>query len=156
MYGGRALSKEIICGKLYASWCHYCKDLQQPWQQLLDILSKDMVCVNKEVALGDKDESQHDAILSILTKQLGARQKIQVQNGYPTIFKLDNYKNVVYHKGARTLEELHKFFTGKHLGRNPGYKKRVRKQSGGCGWLWPRSRRSGRKAGTRRRSARKF
>jgi hypothetical protein len=154
--------KQIVCGKLYASWCHFCKDLEEPWKQLLTGLSKDpnhVVCINKEVALGDEDESKHDAILTTLTKQLGARQKIQVKGGYPTIFKLDNFNNVVYHEGARTLEELTKFFaplasqfnglrSKKHLVQNTGSNRK--KQTGGC-WPW-----TTRKTHRRRRSVRKF
>lgn len=166
----REAPKQIVCGKLYASWCHFCKDLEEPWKQLLSGLSKDpnhVVCINKEVALGDEDESRHDEILNTLTKQLGARQKIKVNGGYPTIFKLDNFNNVVYHEGARTLEALRKFFspwTGqvkgprskKHLGQNTGSRNKNRKkQTGGCGGVWSFPWPTPRKT-RRRRSGRKF
>lgn len=81
-----------------------------------------MACVVKDIPIGDEeDEQKRNTMLDELTTQLKANQKISVQNGYPTIFKLDDHNNVVYHEGERTLDNLYQFFTGrpfKHPGQN--------------------------------------
>lgn len=109
----------IVCGKLFASWCHYCKDLQQPWLDTMAAIGKQYEYMSKEVALGDvQDEKLHGPILQKLSQKMGARQIIKVDGGYPTIFKVDTFGNVVYHKGARTTEALYQFFTGRPLRRH--------------------------------------
>jgi len=154
--------KQIVCGKLYASWCHYCKELKGPWKQVIQMLQRDksMVCVNKEVALGDiQDEEKQQDMLKSLTTTLNAKQDIAVKGGYPTIFKLDPFHNVVYYEeGPRTVEGLYQFFTGQslppsrslHLSRNTRSKR-----TGGCGWFtqqkWRRSRRSSSRSSRNRR-----
>jgi hypothetical protein len=128
------MQKQIVCGKLYATWCHYCKELKGPWKQVIQLLQRDksVVCVSKEVALGDvQDDQKQQEILKMLTKKLNAKQEIAVKGGYPTIFKLDPFHNVVYYEnGPRTVEGLYQFFTGKplqprlHLVRNTGTQRR--------------------------------
>lgn len=116
------MAKQIVCGKLYASWCHFCKDLKEPWNQLISILNKEMpmVCIVKDIAIGDEeDEQKRNSMLENLTSQLKANQKINVQKGYPTIFKLDDNNNVVYHEGNRTVDDMYQFFTGRPL-KHPG------------------------------------
>ena len=133
----REYMSEIVCGKLIASWCHFCKDLQGPWKKVIQMLQRDksLVCVSKEVALGDvQDEQKQQNMLKSLTTELNAKQDIVVKGGYPTIFKLDPFNNVVYYEdGPRTVEGLYQFFTGKSLAqrrsvhtlRNTGSKRRA-------------------------------
>lgn len=112
------MAKQIVCGKLYASWCHFCKDLKEPWEKLILILNKEMpmACIVKDIPIGDEeDEQKRNSMLENLTAQINANQKINVQNGYPTIFKLDDHNNVVYHDGERTVENMYQFFTGRPL-----------------------------------------
>lgn len=136
--------KQIVCGKLYASWCHYCKELKGPWKQVIEMLQRDksLVCVSKEVALGDvQDEQKQQEILKSLTQQLNAKQDIAVKGGYPTIFKLDPFYNVVYYEGPRTVEALYEFFSGKsaqHPGDNTVSKRRRKTTTGGCWWSKPK------------------
>ena len=116
------MAKQIVCGKLYASWCHYCKDLQGPWAELLSHLNRDstLVCTVKDIPLGDEnDETKRQNMLDTLKKQLNANQNINVQGGYPTIFKLDDHQNVVYYDGNRTVDGMYQFFTGRPLKRHP-------------------------------------
>lgn len=151
--------KQIVCGKLYASLCHYCKELKGPWKQVIQMLQRDksLVCVSKEIALGDvQDEQKQQDMLKSLTTQLNAKQDIVVKGGYPTIFKLDPFNNVVYYEeGPRTVEGLYHFFTGNsltqnlHPSRNTGSKRRA----GGCGWF---TQQRHKKKTWRRRSRRKF
>lgn len=137
-----AADKKIVCGKLFASWCHFCKELKGPWKKVIAMMQRDksMVCVSKEMALGDeKDEQKQQDMLTSLTQELQAKQNIAVQGGYPTIFKLDPFNNVVYFEGPRTVEGLYQFFTGKSLPHSLTHSSSARKRrigGGGCGSSW--------------------
>lgn len=160
--------KQIVCGKLYASWCHYCKELKGPWKRVLQLLQRDksLVCVSKEVALGDvQDEQKQKDLLKSLTQELQAKQDIEVKGGYPTIFKLDPFNNVVYYEeGPRTVEGLYQFFTGKSLtpslhtslNTRPASSKKQTRREGGCGWSWFTQKRKWRRRSSNSRRQRKF
>jgi|Laugresbdmm110sn_2_1035109.scaffolds.fasta_scaffold06359_2 thiol-disulfide isomerase/thioredoxin len=138
---------EVVCGKLFASWCHFCKELKQPWAKMLKQLKKHKVCVVKEVPVGDvQDEKKRNVILKALTDELHAKQPIAPQGGYPTIFKLDDVHNVVYFNGDRTADAMLEFFLGKPSLLKQQQKKqkksnttmrRRQRRSGGCGWWGP-------------------
>jgi hypothetical protein len=137
-------ANEVVCGKLYASWCHYCKELKKPWAKMLKELKKHKVCVVKEVPLGDvQDEMKRNAILKALTDELHAKQPIAAQGGYPTIFKLDELKNVIYFDGDRTAEAMLDFFMGKPQFQQQGKVQRRRTRRGvrRGGW-WSKSKKT--------------
>ena len=107
--------------------------MKTPWDKLILILNKEMpmACIVKDIPLGDEeDEQKRNTILETLTAELKSNQKIDVQNGYPTIFKLDNFNNVVYHEGDRTLEDMYQFFTGRPL-KHPGQNLSLIKEENG-------------------------
>jgi hypothetical protein len=134
-----AADKKIVCGKLFASWCHFCKELKGPWKKVIAMMQRDksMICISKEMALGDeKDEQKQQDMLLSLTQELQAKQNIAVQGGYPTIFKLDPFNNVVYFEGPRTVQGLYQFFTGKSLPHTVPHSSSVRKRrTGGSSWF---------------------
>jgi|AntAceMinimDraft_6_1070360.scaffolds.fasta_scaffold00066_14 thiol-disulfide isomerase/thioredoxin len=87
---------------LYAEWCHHCQQLKPEWANLKDSL-QDIQFVEIEESSPIKDEQ-----INILEKITNG---ISIQNnGYPTIFKVQN-GTPIYYNGPRTMDNMRDFFT---------------------------------------------
>ena len=85
---------KTVIGKLYATWCGHCVELEPVWKKMKKLRGVEFV------------EIEYENIQQGLEK-LNARFKtdVKVNDGYPTIFKIEHGK-VEYYNGARTLSEL--------------------------------------------------
>jgi thiol-disulfide isomerase/thioredoxin len=88
---------KTVVGKLYATWCGHCVELEPVWKKMKKLRGIEFV------------EIEYDNITQGLEK-LNARFKtdVKVNDGYPTIFKIERGK-VEYYNGERTLPELTKW-----------------------------------------------
>ena len=90
----------IIIGKLYAEWCMHCKNLEPIWKNLKEDL-KDKI-ENKELEIVEFEETKDQIKLEEFKK----KYPVEIQGGYPTLFKIDKEGNITYYSGERELESL--------------------------------------------------
>ena len=88
---------KTVIGKLYATWCGHCVELEPVWKKMKKLRGVEFV------------EIEYENIIQGLEK-LNARFKtnVKVNDGYPTIFKIERGQ-VEYYNGKRTLPELTKW-----------------------------------------------
>jgi hypothetical protein len=95
------MSKTVV-GKLYMVGCGHCDALVEPWNEMKKNVEK------KVMVLNDIESKETDK-LEELNKQ--HRANVEVQGGYPTIYKIKHGGNVEYYNGERTSKELIRWAT---------------------------------------------
>ena len=99
------MGKTIVVGKLYMVGCGHCEMLEQPWNEMKKkvggkvMFAEDIEAAetNKLAELNDKHESN-----------------VEVQGGYPTIYKIKHGGKVEYYNRERTAKELIRWVTNKN------------------------------------------
>ncbi len=97
-------SKQIFVGKLHANWCIHCKSLAPEWAKMRKILSK----TKDKYRFVSIEQSKEARDLERLNKYLGLAEddkKVQMKEGYPTIFKVVDGV-VEYYNGPRMTQNL--------------------------------------------------
>ncbi len=107
---------ELVVGKLYADWCGHCQTLAPEWDTMkTSIKNKIKKGGNKfkKVDIVEIEESVQDSKLPALNSKYldGSKDKVEVQGGYPTIFKIDGGR-VHYYGGERTAEKMEQWAIG--------------------------------------------
>lgn len=93
----------IIVGKLFAKWCVHCKNLESIWKNMKEEL-KDKI-ESKELKIVEFEETDDKEKLEDFKKEY----PVDIQGGYPTIFKINKEGNITYYSGDRDLESLKKW-----------------------------------------------
>ena len=107
---------KTVVGKLYMVGCGHCDALVEPWKQMKEKVEK------KVMVAGDIEAAENHK-LDELNKQHGS--KVEVQGGYPTIYKIKRGGKVEYYNGERTASKLIGWaLQGKQSFRNKKSKKR--------------------------------
>lgn len=90
-----------VVGKIYSNGCGHCVAMENPWDDLKNSLKEKIVFKDIEAS------SNMDAELKTLNETYlnGSEQKVSLQQGYPTIYKIDNGK-VSYYDGIRETEPM--------------------------------------------------
>jgi thiol-disulfide isomerase/thioredoxin len=97
-------SKQIFVGRLHADWCIHCKSLKPEWAKMKKILSK----IQGKYRFVSIEQSKEAQDLERLNKYLGLvenEKKVQMKEGYPTIFKVVDGV-VEYYNGPRMAQNL--------------------------------------------------
>jgi thiol-disulfide isomerase/thioredoxin len=97
-------SKQIFVGRLHANWCIHCKSLKPEWAKMKKILSK----TKGKYRFVSIEQSKEARDLERLNKYLGIVEddkKVQMKEGYPTIFKVVDGV-VEYYNGPRMTQNL--------------------------------------------------
>ena len=97
-------SKQIFVGRLHANWCIHCKSLKPEWAKMKKILSK----TKGKYKFVSIEQSKEARDLERLNKYLGIvedEKKVQMKEGYPTIFKVVDGV-VEYYNGPRMTQNL--------------------------------------------------
>ncbi len=97
------MSKPVV-GKLYMVGCGHCDALVEPWNEMKKNVGGKVMVLNDIEA----DETHK---LEELNDKHGAN--VEVQGGYPTIYKIKHGGNVEYYNGDRTSKELIRWATNK-------------------------------------------
>jgi hypothetical protein len=90
-----------VVGKIYSNGCGHCVALEKPWQDVTNKLKGGNVVVK------DIEASNMDNELKKLNNTYlgGNTQKVSLQVGFPTIYKI-NGGNVSYYEGNRDTEPI--------------------------------------------------
>ena len=97
-------SKQVFVGRLHANWCIHCKSLKPEWAKMKKILSK----TKDKYRFVSIEQSKEARDLERLNKYLGLvedEKKVQMKEGYPTIFKVVDGV-VEYYNGPRMTQNL--------------------------------------------------
>jgi hypothetical protein len=102
---------KIIVGKIYAEWCGHCQDLKPKWEMMSSQV--------KRRSGGDKfkfmaiEQKNEDAQINHVnsTYLQNSAEKLAIQGGYPTIFKIQGGK-IEYYEGERDAEPMEKWAMG--------------------------------------------
>ena len=97
-------SKQVFVGRLHANWCIHCKSLKPEWAKMKKILSK----TKGKYRFVSIEQSKEAHDLERLNKYLGLvedEKKVQMKEGYPTIFKVVDGV-VEYYNGPRMTQNL--------------------------------------------------
>lgn len=119
-----------VFGKLYAGWCGHCQALEVFWPGLTMRLKKQGIIV-KDV----EEKELNGPIDAINHEHVTGPQKLGLQGGYPTIYKIVN-GHVFYYAGDRNDKAIEAWAISKHGGKKSG-KKSVKKnvKKSGKNWL---------------------
>lgn len=89
-----------VVGKIYSKGCSHCVELKIPWDDLTTSLKEKVVFKDIEASkMDDELETLNNTYLN------GSEQKVSLQQGFPTIYKIDNGK-VSYYDGIREIEPM--------------------------------------------------
>lgn len=100
-------SENIMVGRIHALWCGHCKSLAPEWSKMKKELSKQRGGY-KFVSIEQSKEEPHLERLNKYLKIEDDAKKVQLQGGYPTIFKASNGA-VEYYNGPRMADDLVKW-----------------------------------------------
>jgi hypothetical protein len=84
----------------------HCKNLEPIWKNLKEDL-KDKI-ENKELEIVEFEETRDQAKL----EEFKMKHPVEIQGGYPTLFKIDKEGNISYYSGERELEALKNWAIG--------------------------------------------
>ena len=101
----------LVIGKIYASWCGHCITLEPKWEVVEESLNKHFP-ITSELLIHNVEESDMNDEkkgLGILQMYVtNADEKVDLQGGFPTIYKIVNGK-VTYYDGPREVVPMTKW-----------------------------------------------
>jgi hypothetical protein len=103
----------IVVGLIHADWCGHCQHLMPEWNAMKTDMLQNGFDENKicqiEAADGDK-QNKIDSVNGMLDQTVENNRL--VENGYPSIFKVDGNR-IYYYSGNRTPAEMKQWFLQK-------------------------------------------
>jgi thiol-disulfide isomerase/thioredoxin len=106
-------SKIIVVGKLYAEWCGHCRVLKPIWKKLRIAIARLSHHKNVIYKFAEIEQSNMQTKLAKLNETYipsPDSKKVEIQKGFPTIFRIMD-GNVEYYSGERAYLPLFKWFT---------------------------------------------
>jgi hypothetical protein len=91
------MGKTIVVGKLYMVGCGHCETLEEPWNQMKKKVG------GKIIVAGDIEAAETRELAELNDKH---GSNVEMQDGYPTIYKIKSGGKVEYYNGERTASKL--------------------------------------------------
>jgi len=99
----------VVYGKLHMIGCGHCENLIPEW----NILNEKMK-MHVDVVCYDIERSEESSKLPIFNNNYKPYENLQIQGGYPTIYKLHKRGGaIIYYNGPRDSESLFQWLQGK-------------------------------------------
>ena len=98
----------FVIGKIYANWCGHCTALAPKWKTLMKIIRKKIP--KHQLIITEIESENIENGLSTLNETYlqNSDEKVAVQGGYPTIFKIVKNK-IHYFDGPRDIAPMLKW-----------------------------------------------
>jgi len=128
-FGGKPKKPVLVIGKIFADWCGHCVALKPEWSKMKRDIAASMGRHLKNVRIefreiGDTPHNKTkgltvDGMIEQFNKRhlSNAVEKLAVDGGYPTLFKLHKGK-LEYYKGSRDAKSMFQWYTSGHNGQN--------------------------------------
>ena len=110
---------KIVIGKIYANWCKHCINLNGEWEIMKQNIQNNYP--DKYIFSEIEQANQNTEIAEINKKFVYTKNKVNIQGGYPTIFKIQNGK-VEYYNGAHLADNMESWFI---IDNKPNTKKNI-------------------------------
>ena len=122
----------LLIGKIYANWCGHCEHLKPEWNKMKASIRNKLKTVNniavRFVEIEQNEEQQKVGKINRVYLK-NSEQKLSVQRGYPTLFKIHGGQ-VEYFQGGRSAEEMEQFYLKTDKNQFGGEETPVSKQKG--------------------------
>jgi thiol-disulfide isomerase/thioredoxin len=135
----RAPKTQLIIGKIYADWCGHCVALNPHWTNMKNKIRSNMDFKNtivEFVEIGDTEKNKQsgktvDNMINQFNRKhmYKSNQKLALDGGYPTLFKLHNGR-LEYYKGDRNADSMYNWYTSGvdtnlHMNKNPNLTNKI-------------------------------
>ena len=99
----KAGSKKTVIGRIYSKTCVHCVAMEKAWKQLKKMIKQG----GGNIVMKDMEARQMGQQLQQMNNQFlgGSDQRVELQGGFPTLFKIKNNK-VEYYGGERTADAM--------------------------------------------------
>jgi len=103
--------KVLLIGKIYANWCGHCRMLKPEWSEMKYNIKQKNNSHGYQIHYIEIEQSVEQAKVDKVNKIYlhGSVEKLALQGGYPTIFKITN-GHLEYYSGPRKAEAMQKWF----------------------------------------------
>jgi thiol-disulfide isomerase/thioredoxin len=101
----KQLNPTLVVGKIYADWCGHCKTLEPKWEIFDKKITKRFDKKNKPLVYKVEESDIDDPAVGLESLRVhlaDPTEKVSVQGGYPTIFKIVNGV-LSYYDGPREV-----------------------------------------------------
>ena len=105
----------VVVGKIYATWCGHCTALLPEWEKMVQFIETKLNTnkkSNTKYVFSEIEQSKQDAGISEInnTYLQNSTEKLALQDGFPTLFKIYSGK-VEYYNGDRQYLEMLRWYT---------------------------------------------
>lgn len=110
-YSNKNKKPTLVIGKIHAKWCGHCVALVPEWNKMKSELKK--LLGNKyQLVFAEIEQSQEKHKLPKInsTHLANSSKKVEIQGGYPTLFKIQGGK-LDYYGGERQAGSMTKWFS---------------------------------------------
>ena len=97
-------NNKIVIGKIYADWCGACKQLQGNWSEMKTTINNENTNMFE---FSEIEEKVMKPEIAKINKKYNVN--LELQGGYPTIFKIANGK-LEYYNGGREPNQMLSWF----------------------------------------------
>jgi thiol-disulfide isomerase/thioredoxin len=108
----------VVVGKIYANWCGHCTALLPEWEKMTDFIDTKLSASKKsntKYVFSEIEQSEQDAKIRDINNSYlqNSAEKLALQDGFPTLFKIYNGKLEYYNGDRRYLDMLHWYTSAK-------------------------------------------
>jgi thiol-disulfide isomerase/thioredoxin len=99
-----------VVGKIYSNGCIHCQMLEPEWNKMKQEITSDAFN-NRRVVFVEIEQANQDAEIADTNNKylINSSNKLALQEGYPTIFRIENGK-IDYYNGQRDANTMRHWF----------------------------------------------
>jgi len=110
-----AIKHTVVVGKIHAHWCTHCKALAPEWKKMRYAIEgkTKRTHYNTEYVFREIEQSKQESGIAEVNSEFlsNSERKLELQGGYPTIYKIRDGK-LEYYDGERSYLGMLRWFMG--------------------------------------------